>query len=246
MKWLPGGWQRSDQVATERRTVPRKSARSGGGAQATRVFRENDRPEAPGHTALSEQTRDVDVSASSFRMVVFGGGSSGFIMVVCAAIIALKGASVGMWMWQLVSGVVFLWFVTSARGMFSSRGFLFDHSGFYARTRGEVVGVPWSEIHAIGIGTLPWIQHNRPVNPERRRALEFYPADAGFAARHPEFERWRVADPAPMPGLPDERYRFHLPPLTRLPRSLEQAVQPVAARKWLGHYQRRLPEVPQH
>lgn len=225
---------------------PRGTAHYPEQEQATRALTPEGRSGAPGRTALSEQTRDVDVSASSFRMLLFGGGISGFFTVVCAAIIANKGSSPGMWFWQLVSGVVFLWFVTAARGMFSSRGFLVDSSGFYARTRGEVVGVPWKEVQALGIGTLPWIQHKRPVNPQRRKALELFPSDAGFAARHPELDRWRVDEPAPMQGLPHIRYRFHLPPFTRLPRALEEAVRSVEAAKWIGHYQRELPRMGAH
>ncbi|GAB3276670.1 hypothetical protein GCM10027563_04030 [Parasphingorhabdus pacifica] len=179
-------------------------------------------------------------------MLLIGGGISGFATVVCAAIIASKGNSPGMWFWQLVSAVVFFWFVTAARGMFASRGFLVDNTAFYARTKGEVVGVPWNEIHAMGIGTLPWIQHKRPVNPQRRQALELYPADPGFAARHPEFDRWRIEQAAPMQGLPHVRYRFHLPPFTRLPRALEGAVRSVAANKWIGNYRRELPESVRH
>ncbi|GAA2778677.1 hypothetical protein [Saccharopolyspora taberi] len=246
MKWLPGGWARADRVDPERGTVPagqnqRGTARyTAADDETVRAQpRQQDRPPAP--TVLSGEAQDVDVSASTFRTLLIGGGISGLFTVLCAATLVNRGATVGMWVWQLVFGVIFLWFLSSSRGMLSSRGFLLDRSGFYARTRGEVVGVSWDEIAAVGVGSLPWIQHNRPIPPDRRHALEFYPADRGFAARHPEFERWRVEEPPSMPGLPAERYRFHLPPFSRLPRSLEHGVQAVAPRKWVGHYKRELP-----
>ncbi|GAA4886498.1 hypothetical protein GCM10023222_51890 [Saccharopolyspora cebuensis] len=198
-------------------------------------------PSQPVPTVLSADAQDVDVSASSFRLMLIGGGLSGLVAVLCAAVIAAGRAGVGVWIAQLVSGILFIGFLLSARGMLNSRGFLFDRNGFYARTKGEVFGVAWDEISAIGIGTLPWIQHGRPVHPERRQALEFYPADPGFAARHPEWERWRVQERPSMPGLPGERYRFHLPPFSRLSRSLEGAVQTVAPRKWVGQYRRESP-----
>lgn len=44
-----------------------------------------------------------------------------------------------------------------------------------------------------------------------------------------------------MPDLPYERYRFYLPPISRLPKALEAAVQEVADRKWIGQYRRELP-----
>ncbi|CAM05408.1 hypothetical protein A8924_6583 [Saccharopolyspora erythraea NRRL 2338] len=255
MKWLPGGWQRADSANDARKTVPRGEVGDRGTARYTseQSARGEDRTvrAQPPHSApppgravpvvLGADAQDVDVSASSFRTLLIGGGISGLLTVLCAATLANKGSTVGMWIWQLVFGVIFLWFATSSRGMLSSRGFLFDRGGFYARTRGEVVGVSWDEIAAVGVGTLPWIQHNRPVPPDRRVALEFYPADAGFAARHPEFDRWRIEEPPSMPGLPGERYRFHLPPFSKLARSVEHAVQTVAPRKWVGHYKRELP-----
>lgn len=192
-------------------------------------------------TTLSADAWDVDVSAVAFKVLLVGGGISGFLTVLFAATLAYQGGGVGTWFWQLLCGVVFLWFVVSARGMLSSRGFLFDRGGFYARTRGEVFGVPWSEISAVGVGTLPPVQHRRPIVPDQRHALEIYPADPGFAARHPELERWRVEEQPSMPGLPGERYRFHLPPVGRLPKTLESAVQSVAPSKWVGHYRRQLP-----
>ncbi|WP_188985420.1 hypothetical protein [Saccharopolyspora thermophila] len=246
MKWLPGGWQRADRVDQERATVParaRDTARYTSGPPpepATRV------QPGVGHrpVLLSADAHDVDVSASSFRMLLVGGGISGLLTVLMAAALVNSGSSVGLWIGQLVFSVLFLWFITASRGMLSSRGFLIDRSGFYARTRGEVFGVAWDEIKAVGVGTLPWIQNSRPVAPERRQALEFYPADPGFAARHPELDRWLVAEPPSMPGLPGERYRFHLPPFSRLPRNLEAAVQAVAPQKWVGQYKRRLPPTP--
>jgi hypothetical protein len=192
-------------------------------------------------TLLGTDAQDVDVSATSFKTLLIGGGVSGLLTVLIAATLVNNGSTVGMWIWQLVFGVIFLWFVSASRGMLSGRGFLFDRSGFYARTRGEVFGVTWDEIAAVGIGTLPWVQHRRPVSPEQRTALEIYPADPGFAVRHPEFERWRIEEPPSMPGLPGERYRFHLPPFSRLPKTLEGAVQAIAPAKWVGQYRRHLP-----
>ncbi|SDW73597.1 hypothetical protein SAMN05216215_10052 [Saccharopolyspora shandongensis] len=245
MKWLPGGWQRADRVEQERATVPagpRNTARytsnpAGAAEPATRV------QPGGGHrpTLLSADAHDVDVSASSFKALLIGGGISGLLTVLVAAALVNNGNSVGLWIWQLVFGVIFLWFLTASRGMLNSRGFLLDRSGFYARTRGEVFGVTWDEIKAVGVGTLPWIQHRRPVAPERRHALEIYPADPGFASRHPELDRWRVEEQPSMPGLPGERYRFHLPPFSRLPKELEDAVQTVAPQKWIGRYKRELP-----
>ncbi len=194
---------------------------------------------------LAADAQDVDVSAASFRNLVIGGGASGFLTVVCAAALVETPGSAWLWIWQLLFGVAFLWFVSSAKGAMSSRGFLVDRGGFYARTRGEVFGIAWEEIGAAGIGSLPLIENRRPVHPERRRALELYPADPAFPARHPELERWRVDEPAPMSGLPGVRYRFHLPPLSRLPRRLEGAVHAVAPRKWVGNYRRHLPSPPQ-
>jgi hypothetical protein len=242
MKWLPGGWQRADQ---ERGTVPRRTVAEHGTAKYPEpppAARSGGEHPPHGATLLGAQAQDVDVSANSFRNLLVGGGISGFLTVLCAASLVNQGGGVGLWIWQLVFGVIFLWFVGASRGMLSSRGFLLDRSGFYARTRGEVVGVAWGEIKAVGVGSLPWIQHNRPVHPERRQALEIYPADPGFDARHPELERWRIDEPASMPGLPGVRYRFHLPPFSRLPRQLEHAVQMVAAQKWVGHYKRELPK----
>ena len=164
----------------------------------------------------------------------------GFSLVEIVRLVLML--AVTFWVGALgLCGVVFLWFLVSARGMLSSRGFLFDRGGFYARTRGEVFGVPWSEISAVGVGTLPPVQHRRPIVPDQRHALEISPSDPGFAARHPQLERWRVEEQPSMPGLPGERYRFHLPPVGRLPKTLESAVQSVAPSKWVGHYRRQLP-----
>lgn len=74
--------------------------------------------------------------------------------------------------------------------------------------------------------------------------MELYPADPRFPERHPEFDRWLIEEPAPVPGLPGLRYRFHLPPMTRVPRRIEHAVQTVAPRKWVGRYGRQLPAPP--
>lgn len=250
MKWLPGGWQRADRVDAERGTIP--AAPRAGTAQYTSTHRvagpagrnprDNGSPSPPaGSALLGSQARDVDVSASSFRNFLVGGGLSGLLTVLCAAAMVNNGSSIMMWIWQLVFGIVFLWFLSGSRGMLASRGFLLDRSGFYMRTRGEVFGVEWSEIMAIGVGNLPWIEHRRPVNPERRQALEFFPSDGAFPDRHPELDRWLVEEPAPMPGLPSIRYRFHLPPLSRLSRSVEHAVQTAEPRKWVGHYRRATP-----
>lgn len=199
------------------------------------------RPPATHAVGLGPEARDIDVSAESFRLLVIGGGSSGLVTVMCAASLAHNGNSLSTWLWQLVSGVVFLWFATSAKGMLRSRGFLVDRYGFYARTQGEIFGVSWSEISAIGIGSLPWVQGRRPVHPLRRQAIEFYAADPGFVSRHPELERWRVDEPATVPGLPNFRYRFFLPPLSRVPRQMERAVTELTGRKWIGRYRRALP-----
>ncbi|MCI2422066.1 hypothetical protein MOQ72_32005 [Saccharopolyspora sp. K220] len=248
MKWLPGGWQRADRVEREWATVPgrranqRDTARYTAGRGTTPERGTRVQP-GGGHrpTLLGADAQDVDVSASSFKALVIGGGLSGLITVLIAATLVNQGSTVGMWIWQLVFGVIFLWFISASRGLFSSRGFLLDRSGFYVRTRGEVFGVTWDEIAAVGVGTLPWIQHRRPVAPERRQALEVYPADPGFAARHPEFDRWLIDEPPSMPGLPGERYRFHLPPFSRLPKTLEGAVQTIAPHKWVGQYRRQSP-----
>jgi hypothetical protein len=186
--------------------------------------------------------RDIDVSASSFRNLLVGGGITALGTVLCAASIAEGGGGPWVWFWQLVFAGGFLWFVSGSRGIFSGRGFMVDRKGLYVRTRGEVFGAPWEEISAAGIGSLPWIQHRRPVHPGRRRAFEFYPADHGFGARHPEFQRWLVEERPPIRGLPATRYRFFLPPLSRLPRALQTSVQEVAPRKWVGHYRRELPK----
>ncbi|MCX2732271.1 hypothetical protein OOZ19_18695 [Saccharopolyspora sp. NFXS83] len=253
MKWLPGGWQRADRSEREWATVPGRvtgksdaTARFGAerGGPGTRVYDKHDRPaETAAPIGLGPEAQDVDVSAGSFRLLLIGGGLSGFGTVLCAATLANNGSSVGVWIWQLVLGIIFLGFVLSSRGMLNSRGFLLDRSGFYARTLGEVYGVSWNEISAIGIGSLPWIEQKRPVHPERRVALEFYPADPGFGGRHPELDRWRVEEQPSLPGTSSVRYRFHLPPFTRLPRAVERAVQTVAPRKWVGHYRRHLPPV---
>lgn len=224
------------------RAAPEEQERTRVSGPATRAFGRGQ--DAPAATLLGADARDVDVSAAAFRNLLVGGGVSGFLTILCAAALVDNGGSVWLWLWQLLFGVLFLWFLSAARGALSSRGFLLDHSGLYARTRGEVYGVSWDEIGAVGIGSLPPVQQKRPVHPDRRRALEFYPADSAFAARHPELERWRVEEPAPMPGLPGVRYRFHLPPLSRLPRQLERAVQHAAPRKWVGQYRRHLPQQP--
>jgi hypothetical protein len=244
MNWLTGGWQRVRATMPGRSPADRPTARATKPAGDTRVYSVPPRPQQPqasGATLLGAQAQDVDVSASSFRNLLVGGGISGFFTILSAASLEYRGSSVQAWFWQLLFGVIFLWFLSASRGMMSSRGFLFDRSGFYVRTRGEVFGVAWGEISAIGIGTVPWIQHRRPVHPGQRQALELYPADPGFPGRHPEFERWLINEPAPMSGLPTVRYRFHLPPFTRLPRHLEDAVQAVASRKWVGQYKRELP-----
>lgn len=191
---------------------------------------------------LDWHARDIDVSASSFRNLLVGGGITGLGTFLCAAGIAESGGGLWLWFWQLVFAAGFLWFVHASRGMFSGRGFMVDRNGLYVRTKGEIYGVSWEEISAAGVGSLPWIQHRRPVHPGRRQAFELYPADQGFAARHPEFQRWLVDDRPPIRGLPVTRYRFYLPPLSRLPRQLETAVQEMAPRKWVGHYRRELPK----
>ncbi|MDR7301103.1 hypothetical protein [Haloactinomyces albus] len=254
----------TDRVDTQRATVPRRAApeqptvaqraqsphrataqypeqRPHASGPATKTYaKDQDVPAAPA-PMLGVEARDVDVSAAAFRNLLVGGGISGFLTVLCAAALSGSGGSVWLWIWQIVFGAIFLWFLASAKGTLSSRGFLLDRGALYARTRGEVFGVPWDEIVAAGVGSLPPIQQKRMVPPDRRRAFEFYPADSAFVHRHPEFERWRVEEPAPMPGLPGIRYRFHLPPLSRLPRHLEHAVQDVAPQKWIGHYRRELP-----
>lgn len=245
MKWLRGGWSRADWVDPQQRTMQQRTMPAGQqDSTGTRRYtsehgQQPDQPRPAG--LLSPQARDVDVSAAGFRMLLVGGGLSGLMTVLCAATLTYKGNSVGMWLWQLLFGVLFLWFVNATRGMLNGRGFLLDHSGFYVRTRGEVFGVPWQEIGAIGVGTLPWVEHRRPVHPERRVALEFYPTDPGFADRHPEWERWRVTEPPSIAGTPGERYRFHLPPFSRLPKTLEGAVRGIVPRKWIGQYRREQP-----
>ncbi|MBA8825228.1 hypothetical protein FHX42_002579 [Saccharopolyspora lacisalsi] len=250
MKWLPGGWQRADQAERERATTPHRDGSTRRvdiqrgatrhPAEETRVNPTATRDSAPpgGPSILGRDARDIDISATAFRNLIIGGGISGFLTVVCAAALSGSGSGFWLWLWQLLFGVIFLWFLISSRGVLSSRGFLVDRGGLYARTRGEVFGITWREIGAVGVGSLPWIQNKRPTHPERRQALEIYPADADFPERHPELERWRVEETAPMPGLPGVRYRFHLPPLSRLPHRMEQAVQSVAPRKWVGQYRR--------
>lgn len=270
MKWLRGGWNRADWADPQRTTARQQQAQQPqqrqqqlqqpqqqpqqrhGAVDGTRRYtagHDQAAPSAPTAQSpraslLTPQACDVDVSASSFRLLLIGGGTSGLLTVLCAAVLAYDGHSVGMWIWQLVFGIVFVWFVVSARGMLNSRGFLLDHSGLYVRTRGEVFGVPWQEIAAVGVGTLPWVENRRPVHPERRVALEFYPTDRGFAERHPDWERWRVVEPPSVSGTPGERYRFHLPPFSRLPKQLERAVRAIAPRKWIGQYRRHLPPPP--
>jgi hypothetical protein len=244
MRWLPGGWQRADWSETTR-TIPRGTARYTGQGRGQAAGAPAAQPPRPQPTLLGADARDIDVSAASFRSLLIGGGISGLGTVLIAASLANNGSSVGMWIWQLLFGMAFIWFVLGSRGMLNGRGFLFDRSGFYIRTMGEVYGVDWSEIKAVGIGTLPWIQDRRPTNPERRRALEIYPADPGFAERHPELERWWIEEPPTVSGLPPDRYRFHLPPFSRLPKSLENATREIAPQKWVGSYRRRLPRPPQ-
>ncbi|MHA6805435.1 hypothetical protein [Salinifilum ghardaiensis] len=249
MKWLRGGWNRADWVEPQRTTTPQQQRQ--GAAEGTRRYTagHDQSPPAPAAqppraSLLSPQACDVDVSSSSFRLLLVGGGTSGLLTVLCAAALAFDGHSAGVWIWQLVFGIVFVWFVISARGMLNSRGFLLDHSGLYVRTRGEVFGVPWQEISAVGVGALPWVENRRPVHPERRVALEFYPTDPGFAERHPDWERWRVVEPPSVSGTPGERYRFHLPPFSRVPKQLERAVRGIAPRTWIGQYRRHLPPPP--
>jgi hypothetical protein len=256
MKWLPGGWQRSENAeheTTPRRTTPYPewTAKIGNSQAEPATKVQSGTPgQSPakgptGATGLAPDAQDVDVSATSFRTLLIGGGISGLLTVLCAAALVNNGASPTMWLWQLLFGVIFLWFITASRGMLASRGFLFDRSGFYVRTKGEVFGVPWTEVGAVGVGSLRWIENKRPVHPERRQALEIYPADPAFPDRHPEFDRWLVEESAPMPGLPGLRYRFHLPPINRLARHLERATQTVAPRKWVGQYRRHQPPRPQ-
>ncbi|WP_019855185.1 hypothetical protein [Actinopolyspora mortivallis] len=266
MKWLPGGWQRADranpkggtapystlaqhETVVERRNVPpddtgtvpqRTTSRRSDAPPPTRVASKAAQwsESAP---LLGEHARDVDVSGAAFRNLVIGGGTSGFLTVLCAAALAGSGNGFWLWCWQIVFGVVFLWFLASAKGAMSGRGFLVDNRGIYPRTSGEVFAVPWSEITAVGVGSLRPVENRKLVPPERRRALEIFPADPGFAARYPELDRWRVEESPPMQGLPGVRYRFHLPALNRLPKRLEKAVQEAAPRVWVGQYRRKPP-----
>lgn len=229
MRWLTGGWQRAEP-ATVRAASP---------VDETRPY---DSPqEPPPVMRLDSRARDIDVSGSIFRNLLVGGGITGFGTVLCAASIAESGGGLWLWFWQLVFAACFIWFVSGARGVFTGRGFMVDRNGLYVRAGGDIFGVPWNEIEAVGVGSLPWVHNRRPVHPARRQAFEFFPAGHGFAARHPELERWLVRDTPPSRGLPSARYRFFLPPLSRLPRRLESAVQSAAGRKWLGHYRRDLP-----
>ncbi|ASU77832.1 hypothetical protein CDG81_05355 [Actinopolyspora erythraea] len=198
-------------------------------------------PRSGGAVLLGEHARDVDVSAAAFRNLAVGGGASGFLTVLCAAALAESPGGVWLWIWQLVFGVCFVWFIASAKGSFSGRGFLMDNRGICPRTSGEVFAVPWEEVTAVGVGSLRPVENRRLVHPERRRALELFPADSAFPERHPELERWRVEEPPPIQGLPAVRYRFYLPALSRLPKRLEQAIQAAAPRVWVGHYRRRIP-----
>lgn len=240
----------------ERRNVP-----PGNNAEPPRT-RRNDRGKDPSATRaepmneqrpgpqtrdaplLGANARDIDVSAAAFRNLLVGGGISGFLTVLCAAALAGSGSGFWLWFWQIVFGVCFVWFIAAARGSLSGRGFLLDSRGLYPRTNGEVFAVPWEEITAAGVGSLRPVENRRLVHPERRRALELFPADPAFPERHPELERWRVEESPPMQGLPGVRYRFHLPALSRLPKQLEKGVQAAAPRAWVGQYRRRLP-VPQ-
>ncbi|NHD18774.1 MULTISPECIES: hypothetical protein [unclassified Actinopolyspora] len=270
MKWLPGGWQRADRGNTEGSTAPyrtlaqqetvverRKVAPGhdaeppgtragdrGGPPSATRVEpmteQQSGRPPR-GAALLGDHARDVDVSAAAFRNLLVGGGISGFLTVLCAAALAGSGSGFWLWFWQIVFGVCFVWFIAASRGSLSGRGFLLDSRGLYPRTNGEVFAVPWEEVTAVGIGALRPVENRRLVHPERRRALELFPADPLFPERHPELERWRVEEPPPMQGLSGVRYRFHLPALSRLPKQLERGVQSAAPRAWVGQYRRRLP-----
>lgn len=272
MKWLPGGWQRADRTnvptstrrvdpnaaTAPRRTVTRQPDGEQGDApgpdaertrqepvRSTRAYDQAQRRPAANSEPpllLSEAARDIDVSAAAFRNLAIGGGISGFLTVLCAAALANSSGGVWLWVWQIVFGAAFLWFVASAKGSLSGRGFLMDRSGVYPRTRGEVYGISWNEITAVGVGSLRLIENKRLVHPERRRAFELFPADSGFPARHPELERWRVEEPPPMSGLPAVRYRFHLPAFSRLPHRLEHGVQAVAPRAWVGQYRLQPPQ----
>src|SRR5690606_41497356 len=148
---------------------------------------------------LGPGARDVDVRASSFRTFLLGGGISGLVAVLCAANLAYQGNSVGAWLLQLVSAVVFGYFLVGSRGMLNSRGFLFDRSGFYARTKGEVFGVGWDEIAAVGVSTLSCLPARPGASPGRRVALEFWAGRPGLAEGAPERDRWggREASPSP-------------------------------------------------
>lgn len=196
-------------------------------------------PQPPaGSALLGSQARDVDVSASSFRNLLIGGGSTGLLTVLCAAALVDQGSGLWLWVWQIFFAALFLWFLAGSRGALASRGFLIDRSGLYVRSRGEVIGVSWDEISAVGVGDQPWIHNRRPTNPERQQAIEFFPADGAFPDRHPELDRWLIEEPPPRQGLPTIRYRFHIPPLSGVPKAIERAMEPIAPRKWLGHYKR--------
>src|SRR5437763_12810154 len=99
MKWLPGGWQRADRVERERTTVPRGTTPSTmqfDPAQSAEPATQSVQPQsAPG---LGPDAQDVDVSAASFRLLLIGGGISGFLTVLCAASLVDKGSSASTWL----------------------------------------------------------------------------------------------------------------------------------------------------
>ncbi|WP_156051717.1 hypothetical protein [Allokutzneria albata] len=231
MKWRRGGWER----------VPAPSS-----VAETSVVNPQRPPTmkiaAPERAlALQPGAVDLDFGVSGARWLMLGGGISGFLAVVCAAILTDGETHPWIWLWQIVSGAAFLWFVGSARASLRGRGLIVDRRALWWRAEGTLHAVPWQEIGAVGISSRPLLDRASVVRPDQRIGLEVFPADPAFPARYPQLDQWRVDEPPPREGLPATRYRFPLPPAGRLPGKVEDAVQDVAANAWVGRYRIEAP-----
>ncbi|MBP2472525.1 hypothetical protein JOF53_001397 [Crossiella equi] len=182
---------------------------------------------------------DLDFGVTSARWLLVAGAVSGLGTIVCAAVVANGDAKATTWVLQLLFFALFIWSAAGLRRALRGRGFVATGDALSWRSDGTVHRVPWSEIGAIGIGTLPWLNHASLVHPEQRESLELYPADPAFPARYPALDPWRVEEEPPVAGLPGTRYRFPFPPFTRLPKRIEQAVQEIQPKRWHGRYARQ-------
>ncbi|MCK2243596.1 MULTISPECIES: hypothetical protein [unclassified Crossiella] len=225
MQWRRGGWEREAPPTQVNPVLTDPTKRS-----ATRKMA------AP--KVANPLAYDLDFGAASARWLLLAGALFGLATVACAAVIANGDAKGTTWVAQLIFAALFLWSVFSIRGTLRGRGVIATGDALSWRSDGSVHRIPWSEIGAVGVGTLPWFNHASLVHPEQREALEIFPADPSFPARNPALDRWRVEEEPPMPGLPGTRYRFPFPPFTRLPKRIEQAVQEIQPKRWHGRYPR--------